>query len=184
MVQTTSVAMIPMGTSRFGFLHSSAAVETESNPMYVKKMIDPPVRMPGQPFGAKGCQFAGCTMRDAKITKTMMAVIFSATITVFTFADSRIPRTSSTVNNITMINAGQLNPKCQPGAYKAFPCRSESPEGRYAGVIQRKSGCTPNQSSKFTTCAENPTLTAIFETAYSRIKSQPMIQAISSPIVA
>ncbi len=114
----------------------------------------------------------------------MIAMIFSATITVFASADSRIPRTSSTVSSITMMNAGQLNPKCQPGAYRVLPCRSESPEGRYAGVIQRKSGCTPNQSSRFTTCAENPTLTAMFETAYSRIKSQPMIQAISSPIVA
>ncbi len=32
-VLTTSVAMMPIGTSRCGFLHSSAAVETESKPM-------------------------------------------------------------------------------------------------------------------------------------------------------
>jgi hypothetical protein len=35
-------------------LHSSLAVETESNPIYVKKMIDPPARTPDQPFGEKG----------------------------------------------------------------------------------------------------------------------------------
>ena len=32
-VQTTSVARMPNGTSRCGLLHSSAAVETESNPI-------------------------------------------------------------------------------------------------------------------------------------------------------
>ena len=46
------VAIIPIGKSRCGFLHSSAAVETESKPMYVKNTIEPPVRIPGQPFGA------------------------------------------------------------------------------------------------------------------------------------
>ena len=56
MVQTTSVAIMPIGTSRCGFLHSSAAVETESNPIYVKKMIDPPVSTPDHPFGENGCQ--------------------------------------------------------------------------------------------------------------------------------
>ena len=32
-VQTTNVAMMPIGRSRCGFLASSAAVETESKPM-------------------------------------------------------------------------------------------------------------------------------------------------------
>ena len=60
-VQTTRVAIMPIGKSRCGLRASSAAGETESNPMYVKKMIDPPVRMPDQPIGAKGCQFPGFT---------------------------------------------------------------------------------------------------------------------------
>ena len=34
-----SVAMMPKGRSRCGLRHSSAAVETESNPIYVKKTI-------------------------------------------------------------------------------------------------------------------------------------------------
>ncbi len=54
-------------------------------------------------------------------------MIFSSTITLFVSADSRIPRTSTTVSSITMMNAGQLNPKCQPGAYSTFPCKSVSP---------------------------------------------------------
>src|SRR3954471_14592086 len=60
-VHTTNVAMMPIGKSRCGFLASSAEVETESKPINVKKMIDPPVRIPGQPFGENGCQFAGAT---------------------------------------------------------------------------------------------------------------------------
>ena len=58
------------------------------------------------------------------------------------------------------------------------------PEGRYAGEIQRSAGCQPNQSNMSTRCAAKPTLTAMLLTAYSRMRSQPMIQAISSPMVA
>ena len=46
--------MMPMGTSRLGFLHSSLAVETESNPIYVKKMMEPPASTPVKPFGENG----------------------------------------------------------------------------------------------------------------------------------
>ena len=45
-------------------------------------------------------------------------------------------------------------------------------------------GCRPNQSSRSTTWAAKPTLTLMLEPAYSRIRSQPMIQATSSPSVA
>ena len=46
MAQTISEAMMPNGTSFCGLWHSSAAVETESNPMYVKNTMAPPVTMP------------------------------------------------------------------------------------------------------------------------------------------
>jgi hypothetical protein len=36
--QMISVERMPMGTSFCGFLHSSLAVDTESNPIYVKKI--------------------------------------------------------------------------------------------------------------------------------------------------
>src|SRR3954470_17038943 len=125
-VQITRVAMIPMGMSRFGFLASSAAVDTESNPMYVKKMMEPPVSTPPQPFGMKGCQFSGFTSDAPAITKAKMAPIFRITIALFAFADSLMPRTSRTVNSITITNAGQLNPKCQPlpGVYAGLDHRS------------------------------------------------------------
>ena len=45
-VQSSREVMIPMGTSRWGFLASSAWVETESNPIYAKKMIADPASMP------------------------------------------------------------------------------------------------------------------------------------------
>ena len=44
--QIANVAKIPMGMSRCGWWHSSAAVETESKPIYVKKTIAPPVSTP------------------------------------------------------------------------------------------------------------------------------------------
>ncbi len=63
--------------------------------MYVKNMIEPPVRIPGQPLGAKRMPVGRGGMKcEAKITKTMIAVIFKATITLLAFADSRMPRTS------------------------------------------------------------------------------------------
>ena len=59
-----------------------------------------------------------------------MAAIFSSTITLLVSADSRMPRTSTTVRIITTRNAGMLNPKCQPGSYNTLPRRSVMPEGR------------------------------------------------------
>ena len=38
--------MMPMGTSRAGLRASSACVETESKPMYEKKIIAAPASMP------------------------------------------------------------------------------------------------------------------------------------------
>ena len=82
-------------------------------------------------------------------------------------------------------NAGMLKPKCQPGCVEIIlPARSCMPVGRYAGEIHCRDGCRPNQSSRSTRCAEKPTLTAMLLNAYSRIRSQPMIHATSSPIVA
>ena len=66
-------------------------------------------------------------------------------MTLLVSADSRMPRTSTTVSSMTIRNAGMLKPKCQPGAYSMLPCRSVRPPGRYAGEIQRSAGCQPNQ---------------------------------------
>ena len=42
----------------------------------------------------------------------------------------------------------------------------------------------PSQSSRSTMWAAKPTETLMLEKAYSRMRSQPMIQAMSSPMVA
>jgi hypothetical protein len=44
-----------------------------------------------------------------------MAAIFSSTMMLLVSADSRMPRTRTTVSSNTMRNAGMLKPKCQPG---------------------------------------------------------------------
>src|SRR5665213_1282528 len=77
------------------------------------------------------------------------------------------------------MKAGRLKPKCQPGVYRVLPYKSCRPPGRYAGEIQRSAGWMPIQSIRSTICAANPTLTAMLEKAYSRVKSPPMIHAIS-----
>jgi len=45
-VQMISEAMMPIGTSLDGFLASSEWTETESNPIYAKKIIAAPANMP------------------------------------------------------------------------------------------------------------------------------------------
>ena len=58
-MQIASEPIIPIGMSFWGFRHSSAAVETASNPMYAKKISAAPEPIPAHPFGANGCQFSG-----------------------------------------------------------------------------------------------------------------------------
>ena len=48
-VQTTRLAMMPIGMSRCGFFASCAAVETASKPMYAKKMMPAACTTPLQP---------------------------------------------------------------------------------------------------------------------------------------
>ena len=45
----TSDPMMPIGRSRCGFLHSCAAVETASKPMYAKKTVAAPCKIPDVP---------------------------------------------------------------------------------------------------------------------------------------
>ena len=49
----------PIGNVFCGFIASSAAVETASNPIYAKKMRAAPLTVPNHPNGVKGCQFSG-----------------------------------------------------------------------------------------------------------------------------
>src|SRR5947199_331402 len=103
-----SDAMIPMGMSRWGFLASSEAVLTASNPMNEKKMIAAPTLMPRTPLGAKlgvvhcsGRRYARPTTRN----RPMMQILIP-TMSVFAHADSLVPITSSHVMTATTTSAG------------------------------------------------------------------------------
>ncbi len=52
------------------------------------------------------------------------------------------------------------------------------------GDVSHTGRCTPKVPSRLLMYAEKPTPTAMLETAYSRMRSQPMIHATSSPSVA
>ena len=57
-IQMTMEAMMPIGRSRDGRLHSSADVATASKPMYEKKTIAAPLQTPRTPKGVKGDKLA------------------------------------------------------------------------------------------------------------------------------
>ena len=50
---------MPIGTSRCGFLASSACVDTESNPIYAKKMMAAPASTPTGSPAALDCPNTG-----------------------------------------------------------------------------------------------------------------------------
>ena len=107
-------------------------------------------------------------------TKIRIAAILITTITLFALALSFTPRTRIHVSARMTSNAGTLKklPVNWPPAIIGSDKLLRQMERRTAH---------PRMSLKY---AENPTATAMFETAYSRIRSQPMIQAKISPSVA
>ena len=121
----------------------------------------------------KGCQFSVRTARAAPITKIRIAATLMSTMTLFVSALSRTPRTRITVSTSSTTRAGRLN---------QLPVNSPPAIIGPASALGR---WNPNMlSSTSFKYAEKPTATAMFETAYSRMRSQPMIQAKISPSVA
>src|SRR5579864_3172390 len=108
----------------------------------------------------------------AATQKTTIATSLIPTMILLAPADSRIPRTSRTVSSMTIKNPSTLK------------CHAHPTIGSYAGEAKDGGMCSPKVSRKLFTYAEKPTATAMFDTAYSRIKSQPIIHAMNSPIVA
>ena len=86
-----SLAIMPMGKSRFGLFVSSAVVETASNPMKAKKTIAAPPITPPKPLGMNGCQLVGLTMKEPKEITKMTTATLMMTMVVFVVALSRIP---------------------------------------------------------------------------------------------
>ena len=116
--------MMPLGMSRPGSSHSSAHVETASNPMYAKKMTAAPAPTPAKPFGAKGCQFSVRTKRVQARTKKARTTSLTPTITVLTRADSLTPQTRTIVTAATMPIARALKTMGTPRTCGALASRS------------------------------------------------------------
>src|SRR5579885_1425015 len=161
--------MMPKGRSRCGFLASSAAVDTESKPIYVKKTIAPPVTMPPKPDGANGFQLLGLTNAPPITRNTRIAPSLIATMMLLASADSRIPRTSKTVRMKIMRKAGTLK-------YEPVQCPDS-----HTGVDHLSGKFRPNDASCALVYELNPIATTTLLTTYSRMRSQPMIQAKISP---
>src|ERR1700761_1160971 len=92
---TPSDAMIPIGKSRFGSFTSSAAEDTESNPINAKNITAAAPNTPFQPFGMNGCQFAGVTWNTPTPITSSTTITLIATMMLLIRADSRMPTDSS-----------------------------------------------------------------------------------------
>src|SRR5579871_2234683 len=102
-----------------------------------------------------------------------MAAILIITMTVLVSALSFTPRTKTQVTARVINKAGTLKtPAGPPGA------------GNIGNAIDTGKWKPNKLSDRSCKYAENPTATDMFETAYSSIKSQPMIQAMISPRIA
>ena len=99
---------MPIGMSRPGLRHSSAAVETASNPMKAKKIRLAPIQTPVNPFGMNGDQFEGFTYIAPTTMKKTRMRSFSTTITLLNRADSFTPMTSIHVTKATTPPASRL----------------------------------------------------------------------------
>jgi hypothetical protein len=139
----------------------------------VKNTMEAPVSTPENPCGENGVQLPGLIARYAPRQKIAMARILMKTIAVLVSALSFTPRTRIHVTASVMSRAGMLKIPCgSPGAGKC-------------GYAIAAGSCTPNRFfPRSWRYAENPTATDMLETAYSRIRSHPMIQAKISPRIA
>jgi hypothetical protein len=124
--------------------------------------------MPPTPSGAKFWKLSASKEVSAATMKKIRIPILRTTMIMFARLLSRVPRISRKVIAMTMMTAGRLN----------------TPPS--SGEVEIASGIrTPNaESRKALTLPPQPTATAATETPYSRIRSQPMMKATSSPIVA
>ena len=125
---------MPIGMSRFGFFASSAVVDTASNPIYAKKTMEAPVRMPRKPFGANGCQCSGRTYLKLTKTKKPRTTSLMATIQKLKLADSRTPHTSTIVTSVTMPTES-LSRLSEPGLVGDWESADSPLEGVTSGEM-------------------------------------------------
>src|SRR3954447_1349750 len=121
-----------------------------------------------KPCGMNGCRFLVLKLASATTMKNVSTTSLTPTMTRLAPALSRVPRTSRTVIASTMNTAGRLNTPPSEG-----------------DMLIASGSFTPNAASrKALTLPPQPTATAATDTPYSRIRSQPMIQATSPPLAA
>src|SRR5919112_5646066 len=160
--------MMASGRSRLGRFTSSPEVDTASNPMYAKKIAAAAVLTPLKPCGMNGWMLSDLNAVNARIRNSTSTLSLISTITVLALALSFTPRMSTAATASTRNAAGTLMMPPSPG-----------------GWVIASGSVTPNSvSSSSLRYSPQPTATAATDTPYSRIRSQPMIQASSSPSVA
>ena len=131
------------------------------------------VAMPPKPNGAKGCQLDGLTNHTAVRMKKRITPTFTITIPRLTRALSLMPMTSSQVSSPTTRMAGRLT---SPGG-------SDHGDATSIRGMAIPNGRT-TLSRRLTRYADQPIETRLAPTMYSRMRSQPITQATSSPRVA
>ena len=134
-VHTISVATIPIGTSRRGILALLARRRNRIEPDVGEEDDRPSCQHPGESIGRERVVVRRVDKRDPEEdTNTRIAAIFTKTIALLVRADSRIPRTSTTVSNSTTTNAGISKPRSATPPQRCLSrSRSWSPSGKYAG---------------------------------------------------
>src|SRR3954452_10641831 len=163
-----SEARIAIGRSFCGFFVSSPDVEIASNPMYAKKISDAALTTPSKPPRMNGDRLSELKAVNASAMNRMRIPVLMNTMIVFVRVLLRTPEISSAATAHTMITAGTFTVPPSPG-----------------GLAIASGSVKPNaESSSSLKYCPQPTAIAATETPYSRIRSQPMIHATSSPIVA
>src|SRR5205823_14035461 len=119
-------------------------------------------------------QFAGLTKKTPTTMTNSTTPTLVMTSTAFVVALSRIPMTRTTVTKSMMATAGKLNSAPLVGSEKGSDAIT-------SGILIALPDTNSRSLLRYLDQDEATTPQAM---AYSRIKSQPMIQANSSPRVA
>ena len=99
---------IARGIVFVGFLTSSPAVDTASNPMNEKKMPPVAAHTPWAPKGAKSARLLEFQPWSPITMNMIRTAILTSTMMAFAVADSLAPRTNSSTHNPTSTMAGRL----------------------------------------------------------------------------
>src|SRR6476646_6335765 len=137
----------------------------------------------------KGCQLAVFTYLSPTPTIRSTMSTLTITMTLLTEADSLMPITRMVDMRATMNTAGTLSSapvKLRPSWAHPATARLTSPtvHQRVGDWVRWAGSVTPNNLNRSTRCPDQPTPTVAAPAAYSSTRSQPMIQATNSPMVA